>query len=161
MDSDIDSEESGESIFVATVTPIQEIIAVERFAASELHVPDDEKLNLLKMAAIRSHEYFELTGKEADPQITETTIQDQFNAASPSSKADFISRIENDPRERRRIFENLRERLRKVPNVIRQRLGLRAIRSTDVGIYDMSKGTTQAWYGIGGDDVEDELGGLF
>lgn len=59
-----------------------------------------------------------------------------------------------------RIFNNLRGRLRGVPNFIRQELGVRLIRSTtetDLGTYYMNKRTTQNWYGIGEDD---ELGGL-
>lgn len=113
-------------ILVPHVTPIQEIIAVGLFAATETHVPDDSKLTFLKMAAIRWQEHEELHGGRApDPPITEHFIQDQFNTAFATSSArEFIARLEGSEWERKGIFNNLRERLGNVMNDIKISLGL-------------------------------------
>lgn len=113
-------------IMVPFVTPIQEIIAVGHFAATELGVSEGSKLTFLKMAAIRWQEYEDLHGGRApDPPITEATIQEQFNTAhnTPSTR-EFIANLENNASEQRRIFNKLRERLGNVENDIKIFLGL-------------------------------------
>lgn len=113
-------------IMVPHVTPIQEIIAVGHFAATEAHVPDDSKLTFLKMAAIRWQEHEELHGGRApDPPITENFIQEQFNTAFATSSAkEFIARLEGSAWEQKGIFNSLRERLENVMNDIKISLGL-------------------------------------
>lgn len=113
-------------ILIPLITPIQEIIAVGHFAANETGVPDHARLNFRKMAAIRWQEQEELNcGRAPDPQITEASIQELFNAAFATSSArEFIARLEGSAWEQQRLFDNLRERLGNVSSNIKISLGL-------------------------------------
>lgn len=130
-----------EIILVPFITPIQEIIAVGHFAANEPGVPDHAKLTFLKMAAIRWQEQQELNcGRAPDPQISEASIREQFNAAfATSSTQEFIAGLEGSAWEQKRLFDNLRERLGDVTNDIKISLGLPWAEETEISLAELDR----------------------